>query len=105
MSDEEKVKYVLEVEGQPKGAGVEIPGLGVFENGTHEITEQQAEDYRDRNPVVTVEEDKKSHVILGSNVDRGLTLLEASNGMIEGVTVSTVGDKPASGKSEKGGDK
>jgi len=98
MSDAKKVKYVLEVKGQPAGAGVEIPGLGVFENGTHEITDQQAEDYRDRNAVATVETDEDG--VITSTVDRGMTLLEASEGMVENVSVSTY-EKA----SPKGGDK
>jgi hypothetical protein len=92
MSDDEKVKYVLELDvpGEPDGAGIEIPGLGVFANGgTHEITEAQASDFRHRTATSQTIEDKDTNVILGSEIVHGKTVLQASRSMMSGITVST----------------
>jgi hypothetical protein len=91
MSDDEKVKYVLELDvpNIPRGEGIEIPGLGVFGNGgEYEITNQQAENYRDANPTAEPVVGKQNE-ILSVDVSRGKTLLQQSRSMMEGITVST----------------
>jgi hypothetical protein len=91
MSDDEKVKYVLELDvpGLDNKAEVEIPGLGVFQNGqTHEITEQQASDYRVRMATAEPVYDDDD-IIIGSEVSQGPTVLQASRAMMEGISVST----------------
>lgn len=90
MSDSEKVKYVLELDvpGLVKGEGVEIPGLGVFENGgSYDITEEEAERYRDMHSVVDYGFDDEG-VQTESITRRGETLLQRSHSM-NGITVST----------------
>jgi hypothetical protein len=91
MSDDEKVKYVLEVDipGLNNEAEIEIPGLGVYKNqDTYEVTEAQAAYFRAQTstaePVMN-----KDNVITHSEVTQGKTLLQQSRSMVPGISVTT----------------
>jgi hypothetical protein len=81
----------------PKGADVEVPGLGVFANGsTTQVSEEQAEAYRDNNAVLAdVETDDRPAWTGAAGVElrRGPTVLQAFEGHST-VSVETVKEPP-----------
>jgi hypothetical protein len=79
----------------PKGELVQIAGLGTFENGSsYTITKSEADSYRSyHSRVVPVTGDNDE--VLGSDLELGSTLLQASKYMY-GVTVET--SKPSQGE-------
>src|SRR5215213_103232 len=89
---EDDVKYVLElhVPGAVKGETFAIMGLGEFKNGsTYEVTEAEANRFRDLNPTSEAIVDEETQAILGTEVKRGPTLLKwAKNSDL--FTVTTV---------------
>jgi hypothetical protein len=79
-----KYKVTLNDPALPKGAEVEVPGLGVFANGsTTQVSEEQAEAYRDNNSqLVDVETDDRPAWSGAASVElrRGPTVLAAFEG-------------------------
>jgi hypothetical protein len=95
MSDEEKVVYELDVdvEGLPKGEPLQIMGLGVFENGSsYLITESEAERYRLMNATMEPIVDEDTQAVLGAEYTKSPTLLQLSDSLPEGITVSKHGE-------------
>jgi hypothetical protein len=88
----------------PKGEPIQIVGLGTFENGsTYTITKDQNESYRAahaRQVPIIGENDE----ILGSEVEPGPTVLQASKSMY-GVEVTTVSDEPPKAKKNADADR
>jgi hypothetical protein len=91
--------YELEVNipEQPEGSPIQIPGLGVFENGKkYEITEDEANNYRVHNSVQVPDIDEETHVVLGGHFEQGPSLYDAAQTMY-GVNVTDL----SSGKQSK----
>jgi hypothetical protein len=92
MSDSKSV-YTLTIDlpDLPKGELVQIPGLGTFENGeSYEVSKQDADAYRAYNSTQEPVIDEETQAVLGSEMTLGPTLLQASQSMMEGITVTTV---------------
>jgi hypothetical protein len=95
MADNEKVAYELELDlpGHPKGEGVQIPGLGTFENGSvYEVTEEEAQSYRVYHTRQVQQTDEHGNV-LGADTELGPTLLQAFR-KYEGITVTVAKGNP-----------
>lgn len=70
--------YVLKIDfpNLPKGAPVDIDGLGRFENGhEYEISKEEAETYRLQNVTQSFEHDKDGNLLVETK--KGPTLLQA----------------------------
>lgn len=104
MSDEEKVVYELDVDvpGLPKGEGLQIMGLGEFENGsTYLITESEAQSFRVMNATMEPVVDEDTQAITGAEYTLAPTLLQLSNTFVEGITVTTHGETEAEKKARQ----
>jgi hypothetical protein len=104
-----KYKVTVNDPAVPKGAEVEVPGLGVFPNGsTTQVSEQEAEAYRDNNAVLAdVETDDRPAWTGAAGVElrRGPTVLQAFEGhpvvSVEATKEAPVGQsKPSAPKAE-----
>lgn len=98
MSDAKLVyELTLDQPNLPKGELVQIPGLGTFENGsTYDIDADQAYSFRTYHVRSVPFVDEETQAILGSSVELGPTLLQASKTMY-GVEVATYGKQPKEG--------
>jgi len=95
MSDEtstaEPIAYELaiDVPGHAEGTEIEIPGLGLFENGsTYDITVSEAEQFQILNTRLVDAEDSDGNII-GVKSELGPTLAVASETM-HGITATVV---------------
>lgn len=102
MSDEVEYEMAVNHPALPKGAEIQIPGLGVFKNGhSYKISKDEAQGFRVHHTrQVDVTDD--SGAVVGSEPELGPTLLQASKSMY-GVEVNTPGSsKPESGSGTPG---
>ena len=82
-------KMTVDVPHLPKGAPIQIVGLGTFENGsTVEVSKEDADHYRDVHGRQEPQHDEDGSLV-GMSREKGPTLLQASKSMY-GVEVETV---------------
>lgn len=95
-------EVTVNMESLPKGADVEIDGLGIFKNGeTADVTDEAAEQFRIKHTSVAYEYDDKGN--MSQEVTQGPTVLQAFKDS-ETVSVVVKKDNKPNNKQEGGSD-